>query len=292
MVEIVLPRNAGPAGVGVPAGGTSGQVLAKTSGADYATAWVDQTGGDSPPWAISDTTGLQAALDAKAPNSGATLTSASVNGVTLSVSSGTSVFLRGDGTYATPPGGGGGGGDVYGPASSVVDQFATYADTTGKLLKAVSPTKALVGLGNVDNTSDANKPVSTAQATAILDAKPIEAFGFALSDTTTAITTGTAKLTVRMPYAFTLLSGAAGVRASLSTASSSGIPTVDINENGTTILSTKLTIDATEKTSTTAAVPAVISDTSLADDAEITFDIDVAGTGAVGLVVWLIGRRT
>jgi len=30
---------------GVPTGGTTGQVLAKTSGADYATAWVDQTGG-------------------------------------------------------------------------------------------------------------------------------------------------------------------------------------------------------------------------------------------------------
>ena len=32
-------------------------------------------------------------------------------------------------------------------------------------------TKAQVGLGNADNTSDANKPVSTAQATAIADAK-------------------------------------------------------------------------------------------------------------------------
>lgn len=32
-------------------------------------------------------------------------------------------------------------------------------------------TKAQLGLGNVDNTSDANKPVSTAQATAIADAK-------------------------------------------------------------------------------------------------------------------------
>ena len=34
-----------------------------------------------------------------------------------------------------------------------------------------SYTKADVGLGNVDNTSDANKPVSTAQANAIADAK-------------------------------------------------------------------------------------------------------------------------
>ena len=109
----------------------------------------------------------------------------------------------------------------------------------------------------------------------------------AVGDETTAITTGTAKVTFRMPFAMTL----SAVRASLTTVSSSGIPTVDINEGGTTILSTKLTIDASEKTSTTAATAAVISDTALADDAEITIDIDVAGTGAAGLKVALIGTR-
>jgi len=110
----------------------------------------------------------------------------------------------------------------------------------------------------------------------------------AVSDETTAITTGTAKVTFRMPFAMTLTD----VRGSLATASSSGIPTFDINEGGTTILSTKLTIDANELTSTTAATPAVISDTTLADDAEMTIDIDVAGTGAKGAKVALIGYRT
>lgn len=116
---------------------------------------------------------------------------------------------------------------------------------------------------------------------------PPEVIGVAVGDETTAITTGTAKVTFRMPYAMTLTA----VRASLTTASSSGIPTVDINEAGVTILSTKLTIDASEKTSTTAATAAVISDSALADDAEMTIDIDVAGTGAAGLKVWLIGTR-
>ncbi len=32
---------------GVPAGGTTNQVLAKSSGTDYDTGWVDQTGGGS-----------------------------------------------------------------------------------------------------------------------------------------------------------------------------------------------------------------------------------------------------
>jgi len=111
----------------------------------------------------------------------------------------------------------------------------------------------------------------------------------AASDETTALTTGTAKVTFRMPHAMTLT----GVRASLSTAQASGsIFTVDINEGGTSVLSTKLTIDNTEKTSTTAATAAVISDSALADDAEITIDIDQIGDGtAKGLKVVLIGTR-
>lgn len=116
----------------------------------------------------------------------------------------------------------------------------------------------------------------------------------ACSDETTALTAGTAKVTFRMPFPMTLLSGAAGVRASVTTAPTGSALTVDINEAGTTILSTKLTIDATEKTSTTAATPAVISDTSLADDAEMTIDIDGVGStiAGAGLKVYLIGYVT
>jgi hypothetical protein len=110
----------------------------------------------------------------------------------------------------------------------------------------------------------------------------------AASDETTALATGTAKITFRMPRAVTLTA----VRASLTTAQASGsIFTVDINEGGSSILSTKLTIDNTEKTSTTAVTPVVISDTALADDAEITIDIDQIGNGtAKGLKVMLIGN--
>lgn len=111
----------------------------------------------------------------------------------------------------------------------------------------------------------------------------------ACSDETTALTAGTGKVVFRMPFAYTV----SAVRASLTTAQTSGsIFTVDINEGGTSILSTKLTIDNTEKTSTTAATAAVISDTALADDAEISIDIDQIGDGtAKGLKVTLIGRR-
>jgi hypothetical protein len=116
-------------------------------------------------------------------------------------------------------------------------------------------------------------------------APPPKVVQVAVSDETTAITTGTAKLTFRMPYAMTLTE----VRASLSTTSSSGNPAVDVNKNGVSIFSTTVTIDAGEKTSTTAATPAVLSTSALADDDEITIDIDTAGTGAKGLKVTLIG---
>lgn len=111
----------------------------------------------------------------------------------------------------------------------------------------------------------------------------------ACSDETTAITAGTGKVTFRMPHAMTVTS----VRASLTTAQTSGsIFTVDINESGTSILSTKLTIDNTEKTSTTAVTASVVSDTALADDAEITIDVDQIGDGtAKGLKVTIIGTR-
>jgi len=112
----------------------------------------------------------------------------------------------------------------------------------------------------------------------------------AVGDESTAITTGAGKVAFNMPFAMFLLS----VKANLNAASSSGVPTVDINEGagaGTSILSTKLTIDESELTSATAATAAVISDANLANDARITIDIDTAGTGAAGLKVTLTGIR-
>lgn len=118
---------------------------------------------------------------------------------------------------------------------------------------------------------------------------PVEFIGFAVTGETEALSVGTGKITVRMPYAFKLTS----VRAYLVTAQATGsLVTVDLNEAGASLLSTKLTIDNTEKTSVTAATAAVISDFDLADDAEITVDIDQIGDGtAKGLKITLIGYQ-
>jgi len=121
--------------------------------------------------------------------------------------------------------------------------------------------------------------------------KTTVALVIACGDETTATTTGQ-KISFRMPYAMTLNAGIAGVTGSLVTAGTGvNLLTVDINEGGSTILSTKLTFDATETTTTSAATPVVISDTALAADSVITIDVDQLDSGGVaaGLKISLIG---
>jgi len=79
--------------------------------------------------------------------------------------------------------------------------------------------------------------------------------------------------------------------AGVSTVSSSGAPTVQIHNvtQAADMLSTRITIDANEKTSYTAAAPPVIdtANDDVATGDEIRIDIDVAGTGCKGLAVIL-----
>ena len=162
-----------------------------------------------------------------------------------------------------------------GPTVVQITQASTKAD------QAADSATAAANSASAAATEATN--AATSAAAAANSAKTV--LMIALGDEVTAITTGTAKVTFRMPFALTLTA----IRASLTAASTSGLPTFDVNEGGNTILSTKLTIDQDEKTSETAATAAVISDTALADDAEVTIDIDVAGTGAKGAKIYLIG---
>lgn len=110
------------------------------------------------------------------------------------------------------------------------------------------------------------------------------------SDENTALEVGTAKTTFRIPWTGTIT----GVRASLTTACTGANLQVDINKGGTSILSTILSIDDGEKTSTTATTPAVISTSAVTDDDEYTIDIDQVGSTVVGtgLKVTILGTRT
>jgi len=104
---------------------------------------------------------------------------------------------------------------------------------------------------------------------------------------TTSTFSATTLETFRIPHAFTITD----VRSSLTTAATGSAVSVNITESGTTIFSTQLSIDTTEKTSTTAAVGYVLSDSSLADDAEIKIICSQADSNdvAAGLKVTIKG---
>lgn len=109
----------------------------------------------------------------------------------------------------------------------------------------------------------------------------------ALSDETSNLTTGQ-KLAFRVVGARTLTS----IRLSVGTAPTGSTVIVDVKTNGTTIFTTKLSIDASEKTSVTAASAFAFTGTpTFADDDEVTCHIDqigstVAGAGAKIAFIW------
>jgi len=117
---------------------------------------------------------------------------------------------------------------------------------------------------------------------------PKTELAYALSDETSNLTVGTL-ITFRMPFAMTL----SDVRISLNNAPTISSVIVNVKENGVSIFSTLLSIDASEKTSVTAATPAVISDVNLADDAEITVETTQIGSGDTGkgLKILFKGRK-
>lgn len=98
----------------------------------------------------------------------------------------------------------------------------------------------------------------------------------------------------RIPIAMT--AATAGVH--VDTASSSGVITVDIlksSDNGgtwTTLFSTKITVDAGERDSATAATPCVFGTTSLAAGDFVRPNIDGAGTAASAITIDLQGTYT
>ncbi len=117
-----------------------------------------------------------------------------------------------------------------------------------------------------------------------------EPWSFAVSDETTALTTGAAKLTDRAPYAFTPVS----VKASVSTAPTGAAITADVKKNGVSIFTTIVSIDIGATTSVGSAAPSVlVGGVTFAADDVITIDIDQVGSTipGAGLKVQIIGHQ-
>jgi hypothetical protein len=114
--------------------------------------------------------------------------------------------------------------------------------------------------------------------------------GFACSDETTNITTGTGKLRFRMPFACTLLA----VVFEANTAPTGSAAVFDLNEGSVSVFSTNPRIDAGGTDSSASGTPAVISDSSIAAGAVMTVDFDQIGSTVAGkgIKMWINVRRT
>jgi hypothetical protein len=104
---------------------------------------------------------------------------------------------------------------------------------------------------------------------------------------TTVLTAGENKLRTRTPYGMELYD----IRASLSDASTNGIVSINVLENGVAITDPTITIDPYDRTSAGATNGFSITDTLLGNNSELQVDIAGAGEGAKGLKIWLLGFR-
>lgn len=166
---------------------------------------------------------------------------------------------------------------------------------TEKAAAASVPVKAT---GTEINTGTDDAKFATAKAIADSDvaflsdipAVPVRVVTLKPIAEGTALTTGDGKMYFVVPQELNGLNLTA-VGAHVFTVSSSGLPTIQINNktDNVDMLSTRITIDANELDSKDATDAAVI-DTAHDDVAtgdEIRIDVDVAGTGTKGLEIRL-----
>ena len=109
----------------------------------------------------------------------------------------------------------------------------------------------------------------------------------AFSNETDALTAAANKVKIQLLYNFYVVA----IHVFLSTAQTSGSAvTIDVNDDGASILSTKVTVDNTENSSVTAATSAVLSANLIAANSILSVDVDTVGDGtAKGGKVTLVG---
>jgi len=170
--------------------------------------------------------------------------------------------------------------DLAGTAGLNIDPIAGDPSTKidGDVWLNSSSGIGFIRIGGVDKDFTSALPIDTS-------------FVITVSDESTDLdTTNNPKTTFRMPFGYILSEVRASVRVA---AIGNDLLTIDIQQEGVSILSTKITLDSTEKTSTTATTPPSISTGTLNDDDEIEIRIDQIGetTPGQGLKVYLIGMH-
>lgn len=196
------------------------------------------------------------------------------------------------GLWVAEPGGtGGGGGTPENMATLDTAQTITAAKTftgglTARPAAATGPavvTQSLLNQsGNVEEWRDSNGTLRAWMTSSFALRAPN------LAQTVTFTKSG-AVSTGLGTYRFYNDTGATltilAVRASVGTASTSGLPTFDVNRNGTTIFTDQSTRPKISVGAVTSGKVTAFAVTTLADGDYLTADVDVAGTGTADLVL-------
>ena len=167
--------------------------------------------------------------------------------------------------------------DVSGKASTVMTakgDIVTFS--TERVRKAVGNNSQILVCDSTD--ADGNKYDNNTTS-----------FVVACSDETSDLTTGDDKAQIRLPFQFELTD----ITANVNIAPVGSAISIQVQEDGSDILSTPITIDVTDTTSESAATQPVISDSTLASNSIISIDLDIIGssTAGTGLKINLIGYR-
>ena len=180
--------------------------------------------------------------------------------------------------------------------AGITDDAVTYAK-----IQNVSATDRLLGRATA-GAGDIEEITCTAFARSCLDDTNSRAFRATTNtrhtvqlkviDDTTELTTGDGRLIFMVPAELNGLD-LVDAQAAVTSVSSSGLPTIqvrNVTNANVDMLSTRITIDQSEFTSYTAATPRVIDTAAdnVATGDLIAIDVDVAGTGAGGLLVNLV----
>jgi hypothetical protein len=151
-------------------------------------------------------------------------------------------------------------------------------------LQATSFTGSLQGTASY--SLSASFATSASIATSASFAPSPVTLAFACTDETSPITLASSSISLMSPRTFTLQQVIASVRTAQTTGSNLQ---VDVNVSGSSIMSSKVTIDNGQLTSLTSATGSIIASSSINLGDIITIDIDAVGTGATGLKIYLLG---
>jgi hypothetical protein len=205
-----------------------------------------------------------------------------LNGVTSSLQTQLTALGTADSTHAALTE------NVHGIANTAALATMAYADTAeadaitaagtaadSKIATAVAAlTKSSVGLANVDNTADASKPVSTAQASAIATAKS-EAIADATAQVNAVIAAAPAALNTLDELA-AALGDDANFATTVTTSLASKAPIASPTFTGTVTVAAA-GVAFTDKTQTKAGVPSL---TTIAGTQSASTTLDALGTDA------------